>query len=182
MAAGSRYEHSHQELSANLAFMSREMFPLPALSRLGQFTHADRHARKCSHRDSPAIVVSLMSIPYRGKELDEERWHPERSTDGKWALPFLGQRWPRPAQARESIDSQLGSANKGLIEKSGQTRGKGGVYQRRHLSTRARPGSPRSTRLHLPAVWLCGARNRAPCVHAGCTFWQERCKATRQLG
>ena len=124
MAAGSRYEHSHQELSANLAFMSPEMFPLPALSRLGQSTHADRHARKCSHRDSPVIVVSLMSIPYRGKELDEERWHPERSTDGKWALPFLGQRWPHPAQARESIDSQLGSANKGLME-VGPEAGKG---------------------------------------------------------
>ncbi len=96
--------------------MSPEMFPLPALSRLGQSTHTDRRAKKCSHRDSPVIVVSLMSIPYRGKELDEERWHPRRSTDGKWALPFLGQRWPHPAQARESIDSQLGSANRGLME------------------------------------------------------------------
>ena len=84
MAAGSRYEHSHQELSANLAFMSREMFPLPAFSRLGQSTHADRRAKKCSHRDSSAIVVSLMSIPYRGKEPREERWHPGRPADGKW--------------------------------------------------------------------------------------------------
>ena len=91
MAAGSRYEHSHQELSANLAFMSRRMFLLPALSHLKQSTHTDSHARKYSHRYSSAIVKSFILITYRGKELDEERWHPERPADRKWPSSI-----PRP--------------------------------------------------------------------------------------
>lgn len=125
MAAGSRYEHSHQELSANLAFMSREMFPLPALSRLGQSTHADRHARRCSHRDSPVIVVSLMSIPCRGKEFREERWHPGRSAEWKWPSSIPRPMMARPAQAREPIDSPTGERQQRTHRGEGPDSGQG---------------------------------------------------------